>query len=84
MGFMDKVKAQAEVGLAKAGEATKAGQEKLDQATAKHKADGLLHDLGAAVYAEHAGRGTDQTTADAERIVAELQEYESQYGNLQP
>ena len=46
MGFMDKVKAQAEVGLAKAGEATKAGQEKLDQATAKHKADGLLHDLG--------------------------------------
>ena len=84
MGLMDKVKAQAEVGLAKANEATKAGQAKLDQATAKHKADGLLHDLGAALYAERVGRGTDQTTADVERLVGELQAYEVQYGNLQP
>jgi len=82
MGFMDKVKAQAEVGLAKANEATKAGQVKLDQATAKHRADGLLHDLGAAVYAERVGRGTDQTTADVERLVTELQAYEAEYGNL--
>ena len=84
MGFMDKVKAQAEVGLAKASEATKAGQEKLDQATAKHKADGLLHDLGAALYAERVGRGTDQTSADADRLVTELQAYEAEYGTLQP
>jgi hypothetical protein len=84
MGFLDKVKAQAEVGLAKATEATKAGQEKLDQATAKHKADGLLHDLGAALYAERVGRGTDQTSADADRLVTELQAYEADYGNLQP
>jgi hypothetical protein len=84
MGFMDKVKAQAEVGLAKASEATKAGQEKLDQATAKHKADGLLHDLGAAVYADRVGRGTDQTSADADRLVTELQAYEAEYGTLQP
>jgi hypothetical protein len=83
MGFMDKVKAQAEVGLAKASEATKAGQEKLDQATAKHRADGLLHDLGAAVYAERVGRGTDQTTADIERLVTDLQAYEAEYGNLE-
>ena len=68
MGLMDKVKAQAEIGLAKASEATKAGQEKLDQVNAKHKADGLLHDLGAAVYAEHVGRGTEATTADIERL----------------
>jgi len=84
MGFMDKVKAQAEVGLAKATEATKAGQEKLDQATAKHKADGMLHDLGAALYAERVGRGTDETTADAERLVTELEAYEAEYGNLEP
>jgi len=84
MGFMDKVKAGAEVGLAKATEATKAGQEKLDQTTAKHKADGLLHDLGAAVYADTVGRGTEQTTADAERLVGELQAYEAEYGNLVP
>ena len=83
MGFMDKVKAQAEVGLAKASEATKAGQEKLDQATAKHKADGMLHDLGAALYAERVGRGTDATAAEAERLVADLQAYETEYGNLE-
>jgi hypothetical protein len=84
MGFMDKVKATTEIGLAKATEATKAGQEKLDQATAKHKADGLLHDLGAALYAERVGRGTDATAADVERIVSELQAYETEYGILQP
>jgi len=84
MGFMDKVKAQAEVGLAKATEATKAGQEKLDQATAKHKADGMLHDLGAALYAERVGRGNDETAADVERLVTDLQAYEAEYGNLEP
>ena len=84
MGLMDKVKAQAEVGLAKASEATKAGQEKLDQVNAKHRADGMLHDLGAAVYAERVGRGTEATTADIERLVGELQTYEAEYGALEP
>ena len=84
MGLMDKMKAQAEAGLAKANEATKAGQEKLDQVTAKHKADGLLRDLGAALYAERVGRGTTQTAADVERIVGELGAFEGDYGNLQP
>ena len=84
MGFMDKVQAQTEVGLAKAAEATKAGQEKLDQVAAKHRADGMLHDLGAAMYAERLGRGTEQTAADVERLVAELTAYEAEYGDLQP
>ena len=39
MGLMDKVKASAEVGLAKAGEAA-SGQAKLDAAQARHRADG--------------------------------------------
>ena len=84
MGLMDKVKAQAEVGLAKASEATKAGQAKLDAVQAKRKADGLLHDLGAAVFADHMGRATDQTTKDAEQIVQELKDYEAEYGQLVP
>ena len=84
MGFMDKVKAQAEVGMAKANDLTKAGQEKLDQASAKHKADGMLHGLGAALYAERVGRGTDQTTADVERLMADLQAHEAEHGNLEP
>jgi hypothetical protein len=82
MGLMDKVKAQAEAGLAKANEAAKGGQEKLDQVTAKHKADGLLHDLGAALYAERVGRGTDATSTDVERLVTDLKAYEAEYGNL--
>ncbi|HUY67621.1 MAG TPA: hypothetical protein VMV06_12440 [Acidimicrobiales bacterium] len=82
MGLMDKVKASAEIGLAKATEAGKAGQAKLDAAQAKHKADGLLRDLGAAVYADHSGRGSDQLTQDAERIVGELKAYEAEYGPI--
>ncbi len=83
MGLMDKVKATAEVGLAKATEAGKAGQAKLDAAQAKHKADGLLRDLGAAVYADHMGKGSDETTAQAERLVEELKAYEAEYGPIE-
>ncbi len=82
MGLMDKVKAQAEVGLAKANEATKAGQAKLDAAQAKHKADGLLHDLGAAVFADRVGRADEKNAAEIERIVGELKSYEAEYGPL--
>ncbi len=82
MGLMDKVKATAEVGLAKASEAGKAGQAKLDAAQAKHKADGLLRDLGAAVYADHLGKGNDENTKQAERIVEELKAYEAEYGPI--
>jgi len=84
MGLMDKVKASAEVGLAKATEAGKAGQAKLDAAQAKHKADTLLRDLGSAAYADHKGRATDQTAQDAQRIITELEAYEAEYGPLVP
>lgn len=82
MGLIDKVRASAEVGLAKATEAGKAGQAKLDAAQARHRTDGLLRDLGSAAYADFQGRGTDQTTREAARIVAELQAYEAEYGPL--
>ena len=84
MGLIDKVKASAEVGLAKATEAGKAGQAKLDAAQAKHKSDGLLKELGLAAYAEHQGKSTDQTAQDAQRIVTELAAYEAEYGPLLP
>jgi hypothetical protein len=82
MGLMDKVKAGAEIGMAKASEAGKAGQAKLDAAQAKHKADGLLRDLGAAAYADHMGRGSDDVTQEAARLVTELQAYEAEYGPI--
>jgi hypothetical protein len=82
MGLMDKVKAQAEVGMAKATEASKAGQAKLDAMQAKRKADGLLHDLGAAVYADRTGRAKKETKKTTDRIVQELKDYEAEYGEL--
>jgi hypothetical protein len=82
VGLMDKVKASAEVGLAKAGEAGKAGQAKLDAVQAKHRADGLLRELGAAVYGERMGRANAQHDRAIERIVGELQDYEAEYGPL--
>ena len=84
MAFMDKVKAQAEVGLAKASEAGKAGQAKLEEVQAKRRADGLLHDLGAFVYAEQAGRGTPATASEQTRLIEELKQYEVEYGPLAP
>jgi hypothetical protein len=82
VGLMDKVKASAEVGLAKAGEAGKAGQAKLDAVQARHRADGLLRQLGAAVYGERTGRADAQHGQEIERIVGELQAYEAEYGPL--
>lgn len=84
MGLMDRMKEQATTGLAKATEAAKTGQAKLDAAQAKHRADDLLHDLGAAVWADQAGRGTAAITADAERLVGELKAYEAEHGPLTP
>ena len=84
MAFMDKVKAQAEVGLAKASEAGKAGQAKLEEVQAKRRADTLLRDLGAFVYAEQAGRGTPATASEQTRLIEELKQYEAEYGPLAP
>ncbi|MHB8287700.1 MAG: hypothetical protein ACYDEY_00380 [Acidimicrobiales bacterium] len=77
MGFMDKVKSQATQAAQKAQEAASAGQAKIEEAQAKRRADGLLRDLGAAVYAERTGRGTADTQASVDRLIAELQQYEA-------
>ena len=82
MGLMDKVKAQAGAGLAKAAEAGKAGQAKLDAVQAKRHAESLLADLGYYIYCEHAGRSDADAEAEVARITDELASYESEYGAL--
>lgn len=52
MGLVDKLKSQAEQVEAKAQQGKAQAQAKIDALQAKHAADGLLHDLGAAYYAE--------------------------------
>jgi hypothetical protein len=81
-------------GIARQGEATREpdgaegtgggqeGQDKLESAQAKKRADALLRDLGAAVYAERTGRGTVETVAETERLLAELRSHEAAQGTI--
>jgi hypothetical protein len=82
MALMDKMKAQAAQLAQKAQEAGKAGQSKLEDVKASRRADGLLRELGAAVYAQRAGTATDQTAGEIDRLVAELKSHESEHGTL--
>ncbi|QXC62440.1 hypothetical protein KSP35_06460 [Aquihabitans sp. G128] len=75
MGFLDKVKAQAEQTL-------KQGQDKIDEVQAKKKADGLLRDLGAWYYAGQTGRDEGKAPGELARITAELQAHEAEHGEL--
>lgn len=77
MGLMDKVKEQAGQVAAKAKEAAKAGEAKLEEVQAKRRMNALLRDLGAAVYAERTGKGTAQTASETERLLAELRDLEA-------
>ena len=82
MALMDKMKAQAAQLAQKAQEAGKAGQSKIVDVQAKRRADGLLRDLGAAVYAQRTGSVTGDTSGDIDRLVSELTKLESENGPL--
>jgi hypothetical protein len=80
MGLMDKVKAQATVLAQKTQETARESKVKFDQAQAKRRADALLRDLGAAVYAERTGRSTPETEAQIDKLVADLSAHETEHG----
>jgi hypothetical protein len=80
MPLFDRVKAQAAQAVQKAQEAGKAGQAKLDDLQAKRRSDSLFRDLGAALYAEHVGRGTPTTSANIERLYGEIAAHEEEHG----
>ena len=80
MGLLDKVKAQATAATEMAKDAAAKGQAKMNDVQAKKTADGMLRDLGAAFYATKTGRATPTTDADIERLVAALQQHESEHG----
>jgi hypothetical protein len=70
---MDKVKVQYEQALTKAQQGVNQGKAKFDQAQAKHQWDGLLRDLGAAVWAEQReGGSSDAVTAALMALDAQL------------
>ena len=82
MALIDKVKAQASQLAQKAQEAGKAGQAKLEDVQARRRADGMLRDLGAAIYAQRSGGAGGEGDAEIDRLVSELAAFESEHGSL--
>ena len=80
MALMDKMKAQAAQLAQKAQEAGKAGQSKLEEVQARRRADGLLRQLGQAVYSQRTGTASEETGAQIDRLIVDIQTYESEHG----
>jgi hypothetical protein len=82
MGLLDKMKEGAAQATAAAKDAAQKGQAKLDSMQSKRASDGLLHDLGAAAYAEKTGRAGANNSADIDRILAALEQHERDNGQI--
>lgn len=79
MNWKDKLRAQAAELAEKAQAGVAQGQAKVNEIQAKRRADALLRDLGAAVYAEH--KGADRT-AERQRLVSELDAHAVEHGPI--
>lgn len=82
MALMDKMKAQAAQLAQKAQEAGKAGQTKIGDVQAKRRADALLRELGAAIYAQRSGTASGDSAGEVDRLVAELTKLETESGPI--
>jgi hypothetical protein len=81
MALMDRVKQQAAQVAQKAQEAGRAGAAKIEDVQAKRQFEGLLRDLGAAVYAQRSARVGDNT-ADVDALCDKLAQMEREHGSL--
>jgi len=72
VGLMDKVKAQANQIAVQAN----ASVSKLEPVN--RRTDLLLRNLGLAIYAERTGRGSPNTAAEVDALVAQIQQHEAQ------
>ena len=82
MGLTDKIKETASDVVERGQDALKKGQAQLEERKAKTEAEGLLRDLGAAVYAARSDRSDSGAEARIDQLVARLREYESEHGQL--
>ena len=80
MGLMDRVKAQATQLAQMTQDAALEGKAKLDQAQSGRRGDALLRSLGAAVFADRTGRGTADTQARIEQLIADISAHERENG----
>lgn len=80
MGLVDKVRQQATQVVGKAQEAGKVGQAKLEALQARRRADGVLEELGAIAFRARTDRPRPGDERRAEDLVAQLRQYEAEYG----
>jgi hypothetical protein len=77
MGFLDKVKEQAEKAKVQAQDLKGKVGDKVEEVQGKRKVDDLLDDLGRFLYAEQTGRPLPNAATEVPRIVGELQALEA-------
>ena len=77
MGFMDKMKEQANSLAVQVNDTVSKGQQSFEEGQARKQADALLRDLGALVYLRYAGRGAANSDAEIARITAALEAHEA-------
>jgi hypothetical protein len=80
VGLMDKMKAQANQIAQKTQETARDGKVKFDQAQAKRRADAMLRNLGAVIYAERTGRAGADSQAQVDKLVADISAHEAENG----
>jgi hypothetical protein len=85
MSLMDKMKEQAAQALTKAQQGVSQGKAKIEEAQAKHQWDGLLRNLGAAVYAEQREGGpSDAVTAALAALDAQVEHLHAEADDSSP
>jgi hypothetical protein len=85
VGLMDKMKEQATQIAQKTQETARDGKVKFDQAQAKRRADAMLRNLGALVYAERTGRAAADNPAQVDKLIADISAHEAENGiSLRP
>ncbi len=77
MGFLDKVKEQAEKAKVQAQDLKGKVGDKVEEVQGKRKVDDLLSELGRFLYAEQTGRSLTAADTEIPRIVGELQALEA-------
>jgi hypothetical protein len=82
MGLTDKMKETATDLVGRGQEVVSKGQAMLDERKAKKEADGMLRDLGAAVYAARCDGSDSGAEARIDQLVARLREHEATHGKL--
>lgn len=80
MSLIERVREQANDVMGRAQNRLRNGQALIEQVQARRRAEAVLRDLGAAVYAMR--RGESDRGIEIERLVAALREHEETYGDL--